>query len=96
MPDKNWVKAVMPMGKLPLALLPPPSPEKKPKQPNKQESNKMHASQLHKQTGALLALLWIPGTVRAGKTENFSYLEVAENKQTVTKELLFALLKVSH
>lgn len=58
----------------------------------------MHTSQLHKQTGALFALLWVPGTVRTvtGKTENFSYLEVAENKQTVTKELLFAFLKVSH
>lgn len=81
---------VMPMGKLPLALLPPPPPEKNP------SSNKMHTLQLHKQTGVVLALLWIHGTVRAGKTENFSYLEVAENKETATKELLFALLKVSH
>lgn len=78
------------MGKLPLSPLPPPPP---PKNPN---SNNMHTAQLHKQTGAVLALLWLYGTVRAGKTESFSYLEVAENKPTVTEELLFAPLKVSH
>lgn len=89
MPDKKWVNTAVPMGKFPLALLPPPPPEINP------SSKNMLTVQPHKQTGAVRDLLWIPGTVKAGKTENFSYLEVAENKQTVTKAL-FALLKVSH
>lgn len=77
-------------GKTPTIPAAPSSPRKNP------NSNKMHTAELHKQTRAVLALLRIPDTVRAGKTKNFPYLEVAENKQTETDELLFALLKVIH
>lgn len=51
MPDKNWVNTAMPMGKFPLALLPPPPPEINPSR------NKMHTAQPHKQTRAVLDLL---------------------------------------